>query len=188
MEQGRIIIQDRQFKLTIDRLCHQLIENHDDFKESCIVGIQPKGTFMANRLHGRLLQITGLRDIHLGMLDVTFYRDDFRIRSKPLNASPTHMDFLVENKRVILVDDVLYTGRTVRAGLTALEHYGRASSIELVSMVDRRFNRSLPIRADYVGIKVDALDEAYVRVHWKEVQGEDQILIFPRKEEPDPSS
>ncbi len=178
---GRIILKDQQFKLTIDRLCHQLIETHNDFSHSCIIGIQPKGTFLAQRLHARLLELTDIPKIDLGILDVTFYRDDFRTRDKPLAANKTIMDFLVENKQVILTDDVLYSGRTVRAALTALEHYGRADSIELVSMVDRRFNRHLPIKSDYIGIRVDALDEAYVRVEWDEVQGKDRVILFPKK-------
>ncbi len=181
MEKGRVILENRQFKLTIDRLCHQLIENHDDFENSCIIGIQPKGIHLARRLHQRLLELTELSQIELGVLDVTFYRDDFRTREKPLAASPTDMDFLVEGKKVILTDDVLYSGRTVRAALTALEHYGRADYIELVSMVDRHYNRHLPIKSDYTGIKVDALDKAYVSVEWDEIQGKDKILLFPKK-------
>ncbi len=181
MEKGRTILKDLQFKLTIDRLCHQLIETHDDFSQSCIIGIQPKGTYLAQRIHSRLLSITNSKSIALGLLDVTFYRDDFRTRDKPLIANKTEMDFLVENKKVILVDDVLYSGRTVRAALTALEHYGRADKIELVTMVDRHYNRHLPITSDYTGIKVDALDEAYVSVEWDEIQGKDKILLFPKK-------
>ncbi len=181
MGKERTILEGKQFKLTIDRLCHQLIEIHDDFHNSCIIGIQPKGTFLAQRLHKRLLELTGLETIEMGLLDVTFYRDDFRTREKPLAANKTIMDFLVENKKVILIDDVLYSGRTVRAALTALEHYGRADKIELLSMVDRHYNRHLPITSDYTGIKVDALDEEYVSVEWMEVQGKDKILLFPKK-------
>ncbi len=134
------------------------------------------------RIHRRLTEIIGIPDIENGKLDITFYRDDFRLRSKPLRASVTEMDFLVENKKVVLMDDVLYTGRSVQAALTALQHYGRPRRIELLSLVDRRFNRDLPIKADYTGIRVDALDEAYVRVEWQEIQGEDQVLLFPQKE------
>jgi pyrimidine operon attenuation protein/uracil phosphoribosyltransferase len=181
MEKGRTILKDDQFKLTIDRLCHQLIENHDDFSHSCIIGIQPKGTYLAQRLQTRLLELTGLEKIDLGILDVTFYRDDFRTRLKPLSPSQTKMDFLVEDKNVVLADDVLYSGRTVRAALTALEHYGRANKIELISMVDRHYNRHLPIKSDYTGIKIDALDEAYVSVEWQEVQGSDKVILFPKK-------
>lgn len=181
MKKGRIILKDNQFKLTIERLCHQLIENHDDFANSCLVGIQPKGTYLAQRLHSRLQELTGSQDIKLGILDVTFYRDDFRTRIKPLSPSTTQMDFLVEDMNVILTDDVLYSGRTVRAALTALEHYGRANKIELISMVDRKFNRHLPIKSDYTGIKVDALDDAYVSVEWDEVQGKDKVILFPKK-------
>ena len=91
------------------------------------------------------------------------------------------MEFLVDGKNVILFDDVLYTGRTVQATLTALQHYGRPQKVELLALVDRRFNRHLPIRADYIGYAIDALDEAYVKVEWKELDGEDKILLYPEK-------
>ncbi len=170
-----------RFALTIDRLCHQLIENHDTFLDTCLVGIQPRGVALADRIHQRLLAITGISKIHYGKLDITFYRDDFRQRNKPLRASVTEMDFIVEDKNVILVDDVLYTGRTVQAALTALQHYGRPKKVELLSLIDRRFNRDLPIKADYIGMQVDALDEAYVKVEWQVPDGKDRVLIFPNK-------
>ncbi|TXB62563.1 bifunctional pyr operon transcriptional regulator/uracil phosphoribosyltransferase PyrR [Phaeodactylibacter luteus] len=183
MEKGRVITGPRRFALIIERLCQQLIEQHGQFEEACLIGIQPRGAFLANRLHARLSEILGIPDLAYGRLDITFYRDDFRTREKPLAASKTEIDFLVEDKKVILVDDVLYTGRTVQAALTALNHYGRPAKVELVSMVDRRFNRHLPIQADYVGLTVDALDKAFVRVEWKEQHEEDQILIFADKSE-----
>ncbi len=178
MSSGRIILSRERFALTIDRLCHQLIENHDTFDKTCLIGIQQGGVPLLNRIHKRLTSILGIPTIENGKLDITFYRDDFRRRSKPLRASVTEMNFLVEDKNVVLIDDVLYTGRSVQAALTALQHYGRPHRVELLSLVDRRFNRDLPIKADYVGIRVDALDEAYVRVEWQEVEGEDQILLF----------
>jgi pyrimidine operon attenuation protein/uracil phosphoribosyltransferase len=116
-------------------------------------------------------------------LDITFYRDDFRIRETPLAASTTNMDFLVDDRKVILIDDVLYTGRTIHAALTALQHYGRPKQVELIALVDRRFNRHLPIQSDYIGLTVDAVDEAYVKVEWKEIEGSDKILLFSNKEE-----
>lgn len=183
MSNGRIILSKERFALTIDRLCHQLIENHDTFEATCLIGIQQGGIPLLDRIHRRLIEITGIPDIESGKLDITFYRDDFRRRAKPLRASATEMNFLVEDKSVVLMDDVLYTGRSVQAALTALQHYGRPRKVELLTMVDRRFNRDLPIKADYVGIRVDALDEAYVRVEWQEIEGEDQVLIFPHKED-----
>jgi pyrimidine operon attenuation protein/uracil phosphoribosyltransferase len=171
-----------RFALTIDRLCHQLIENHDTFQDTCIIGIQPRGVALADRIYQRLLAITGVPKIEYGKLDITFYRDDFRQREKPLRASVTEMDFIVEDKHVILVDDVLYTGRTVQAAMTSLQHYGRPLKVELLALIDRRFNRDLPIKADYIGMQVDALDEAYVKVEWLKTDGKDQVLLFPQKE------
>ena len=180
MSKGRVILNKERFALTIERLCHQLIENYDQFENTCFIGIQPRGTLVADRIFKRLLAL-GIPPFEYGKLDITFYRDDFRIRTKPLKANVTEMEFLVEDKSVILFDDVLYTGRTVQATLTALQHYGRPKQVELLALVDRRFNRHLPIKADYIGYSVDALDEAYVKVEWEEIDKEDRILLYPEK-------
>ena len=181
MSQNRVILEGKKFSLTIDRLCHQLIEKHGDFSNACLVGVQPRGVLFANHIHAKLSQILDQTPILYGKLDVTFYRDDFRTRAKPLVANKTEINFLVEQKQVILVDDVLYTGRTIRAALDALQHYGRPQSVELLSLVDRRFNRHLPIQSDYIGITVDAVDEAYVQVEWAEkLDGEHKILMYPK--------
>ena len=123
-------------------------------------------------------EIENIDNIPYGKLDITFFRDDFKTSDKIPNPSTTEINFLVENKRVILVDDVLYTGRTIQAALQALNHFGRPKSVELVVLVDRRFNRHLPIQADYVGLRVDALDEAYVRLEFEEEEGQDRVLIY----------
>lgn len=181
MKKGRVILTKERFQLTVDRLCRQLIEQYDDFSNTCIIGIQTGGVSLSSRLHKRLLQMIDLKGVEFGKLDITFYRDDFRTATNPLKAYPTEMEFLVEDKNVILVDDVLYTGRTVQAALTALNHYGRPRRVDLVSLVDRRFNRELPIQSNYTGLIVDALDKAYVNVEWEETEGEDRILIFENK-------
>ncbi|MCB0553897.1 MAG: bifunctional pyr operon transcriptional regulator/uracil phosphoribosyltransferase PyrR [Phaeodactylibacter sp.] len=183
MSKGRLIIGQERFALTIDRLCHQLIEQHGAFENTCLIGIQPRGVRLSNRLYQRLTEILSTEKIPYGKLDITFYRDDFRTRDKPLKASPTEIDFIVEDKRVVLVDDVLYTGRTVQAALTALNHYGRPLQVELLALVDRRFNRHLPIQSDYIGVTVDALDHAYVRVEWADTDGEDRVMLFADKKE-----
>ena len=181
MMEPRIIASDKRVEITIDRLCHQLIEKHGHFVDTCIIGIQAKGAALAERLFLRLRQLTDTKNLQLGKLDVTFYRDDFRTRQEPLKAFPTEIDFLVENKNVIIVDDVLYTGRTIQSALTALQHYGRPSKVELLCLVDRRFTRHLPISANYVGFKVDALDQAYIKVSMKTKEGIDKIELYSKK-------
>ena len=181
MSKGRVIIEDARFSLTLDRLCHQLIERYDDFSNTCIIGIQPRGVYLSDRLISRLKQIIKKPKFLYGILDITFYRDDYRLRNKPLEASTMSMDFLVDDRQVVLVDDVLYTGRTIQAALTALQHYGRPSNVELLTLIDRRFNRHLPIAGDYIGLTVDALDEAYVKVEWKEHAGHDRVMLYPEK-------
>lgn len=181
MKKGRTILDSHQFQITLNRLSHQLIESCDTFENTCLIGIQQSGVILAQRLYDILTQRLGIAPFPFGKLDITFFRDDFRRRDTPLKASPTELNFLVEHKHVILVDDVLYTGRTIQAAMSALQQFGRADRIEMLTLVDRRFNRHLPIKADYVGIMVDSLDEAYVKVEWEEVDGQDRVLLFSPK-------
>jgi pyrimidine operon attenuation protein/uracil phosphoribosyltransferase len=154
--------------ITLDRLCQQLIENHDDFAESVLVGMQPRGSLFAERI-ARRLEILVQKTIPLGYLDTTFYRDDFRRRGgSPLVPNTTKMPFLVEKKRVILIDDVLYTGRTVRAALSALAEFGRPAQIELFVLIDRKYSRDLPIQPDYTGLTVNTIQSQRVLVEWTE--------------------
>ncbi|OAV45508.1 bifunctional pyr operon transcriptional regulator/uracil phosphoribosyltransferase PyrR [Lewinella sp. 4G2] len=176
MPSPSIIHDSARFGLTIERLCRHLIEEHGDFANTCLIGIQTGGVQLAERLHQRLQQL-GHPSLPYGKLDITFYRDDFRTAKGPLTPHETEIDFLVEDKRVILVDDVLYSGRTTVSALTALNHYGRPAQVELLVLVDRRFRRTLPIRADYRGISVDTLHDEYVEVQWQELDGADQILL-----------
>ena len=171
-----IILNSKQLELTINRLCYQLIENHNDFSNSAIIGLQPRGIYLANRLQEVIKQKAGI-EVQTGGLDITFFRDDFRRTDRPLIPSATNMDFIVEGKKVILVDDVLYTGRTVRAGLDATMTFGRPSSVELMTLIDRRFSRNLPIQPNYVGKSVDTIESERVTVSWNEVDGEDKVTL-----------
>lgn len=181
MEAGKVILNSERFALTIDRLCHQLLEDWGNFDNACLIGIQPRGILLSDRIHTKIVDLTGNLHIPYGKMDITFYRDDFRMEGGPLAPHPNEIDFVVAGKKVLLIDDVLYTGRTIQAALTALQHYGRPDAVELLTLVDRRFHRHLPIQADYIGTRVDALDDAYVRVCWQEIHGKDQILLFDKK-------
>lgn len=181
MSTGKTLLTREHFALTLERLCHQLIEDWGDFSNACIIGIQPRGALLSNRIYQRLKELTGNQAIEYGKLDITFYRDDFRMPDGPLTPHPNEVDFIVTGKKVLLIDDVLYTGRTISAALAALQHYGRPGVVELLVLVDRRFNRQLPIQPDYFGIAVDALDEAYIKVRWQEIHGDDEILLFENK-------
>ena len=122
--------------------------------------------------------VSKIADLQVGYLDITFYRDDFRRSDKVLEASATEMNFVVEGKKVVFIDDVLYTGRSIRAALTAIQSYGRPKNIELLILIDRRFSRHLPIQPDYRGRQVDAIDDEKVIVNWKETQGEDNVYLI----------
>ena len=165
------------FGITLQRLAYQLIENHDDFSESVIIGLQPRGIYLARRIHKILSDILD-KKIFLGELDVTFFRDDFRQHDQPIIPNSTQVDFLVEDKKVILMDDVLFTGRTIRAGLDALLAFGRPAKVELLVLVDRRYSRHVPVEPDYVGIAVDTISSQKVKVSWKETDGEDNIVML----------
>ncbi len=173
----QVILNKRHFELTLNRLCYQLIESHNDFSDSILIGLQPRGIHVVARLKDQLEKILD-KKIVCGNLDITFYRDDFRRRERPIIPSVTNIDFSIENKNIILVDDVLYTGRTIRSGMDALMAFGRPAKVELLTFVDRRFKRDLPIQADYVGKTVDTLSTERVSVEWEEIEGEDKIVLY----------
>ena len=175
------LLDGQRFQITIQRLCHQLIENHDHFDNSVILGIQPRGVFLANRIIEELKTTLPHVKIESGNLDITFFRDDFRRKEGLLIPSSTKIDFIIEGKKVILVDDVLWTGRTIRAAMDALQSFGRPEKVELLTLVDRRFSRHLPIEADYIGIKVDTIDSQKVIVNWKETDHEDKVILLSEK-------
>jgi pyrimidine operon attenuation protein/uracil phosphoribosyltransferase len=173
----QVILNEQQVQLTMNRLAYQLIENHPDFSSTVFIGLQPRGIHVLARLKSILESIVG-QPVTCGNLDITFYRDDFRRREKPLIPSITNIDFTIEGKQVIMIDDVLYTGRTIRSGLDALLAFGRPKSVELLVLVDRRFQRDLPIQADYVGQAVDTLNSERVSVEWSEIEGSDKIILY----------
>lgn len=168
----------KEVNIILHRLACQLIEKHLDFKDSVLIGIQPRGVFLAERLKKLLVSEYHLPKVDLGYLDITFFRDDFRRGDRQLEANRTQIDFIVENKKVIFIDDVLYTGRSIRAALTAIQSFGRPSSIELLVLIDRRFSRDLPIQPDYRGRQVDSIDDEKVKVCWVENEGEDAIYLI----------
>ena len=174
------ILNANEISTILHRLSFQLIEDHHDFVDTVIIAIQPRGVLLAERIVNFLTKESF--KIQLGLLDITFYRDDFRRNEKVLKANKTILDFSIENKTVVLIDDVLYTGRSIRAALDALQSYGRPKAVQLLNLIDRRFSRELPIQPDYCGIQVDSRLNQKVKVNWKEHDGEDSVYLFKNKE------
>lgn len=173
----KILLTSKEVNIILHRLACQLIEKHSDFSTIILIGIQPRGSFLAERIAKILKDDYQIDQVKLGLLDITFFRDDFRRNEKTLEANKTQIDFLVEDKQVVFIDDVLYTGRSIRAALTAIQSFGRPKSIELLTLIDRRFSRDLPIQPDYRGRQVDAINNEKVRVKWHEKDGEDAVYI-----------
>lgn len=174
--QKRLLLDSQLLQITIQRLCQHLIENHNDFSSTVILGLQPRGVFLANRIQKVIQEIEGCH-VDIGYLDTTFHRDDFR-RRVPKKASETRVPFLIEDKDVILVDDVLFTGRSVRAAMDAMISFGRPTKVELLVLIDRLYTRQLPIEANYVGKQVNTLASQYVEVGLKEQSGNDSIWLM----------
>ncbi len=173
----KTLLNEREIEIILHRLACQLIENHHDFSNTILIGIQPRGIFLANRLVKILKNEYRIDKIKLGKLDITFYRDDFRRREEPLEASRTDINFIVDGKNVVFIDDVLFSGRSTRAALTAIQAFGRPKNIELLVLIDRRFSRHLPIQPDYKGRQVDVIKNEQVRVVWKENDTKDAVCI-----------
>ena len=173
----KTLLNSAKLNLTLRRLAHQLVENHVNFKDTVIIGIQPRGIMLSDRIYKLVREITGKQDIEYGKLDITFYRDD--VHTNDIQV-PTFTDitFSVENKSVILIDDVLHTGRTIRSALDALIDFGRPRNVELLVLIDRRFSRELPVQPDYVGHTVDTITTQKVRVYWEERDGKDEVVLI----------
>lgn len=171
------ILTEAQVALSIKRLAYQIFENHFQLKNTALIGLQPRGIYVSDRLV-EALQPMVQEPILYGKLDITFYRDDIR---KNLHlANQTHIPFSIENKNVIIIDDVLWTGRTVRAALDALQDFGRPAKVELCVLIDRRFNRELPIQADYTGRAIDSFISQKVLVKWQEKDGKDEVILMEK--------
>lgn len=175
------LIDSKHLGLIVNRLCYQLIENHNTFENAVIIGLQPRGILFAEKIVQKLKEIAALPDLKFGKADPTFYRDDFRRSDKTLIASGTDIPFSLEGKNVIFIDDVLYTGRSIRAGMECLLEYGRPRTIELMVLIDRRLSRELPIEPKYTGLGVDSFDNQKVKVIWNNESG-DKVLLLTESE------
>jgi pyrimidine operon attenuation protein/uracil phosphoribosyltransferase len=169
------ILAQQQISLTIKRLANQLLENHFPLANTAFIGIQPRGIFLSDRLVNEIRSETGEK-INYGKLDITFYRDDLRKEIHMPNK--TAIDFSIEGKKLVLIDDVLYTGRTIRAALDALMDFGRPDKVELLVLIDRRYSRELPIQPDYTGKTIDSILSQKVKVLWQERDGRDEVVLL----------
>jgi pyrimidine operon attenuation protein/uracil phosphoribosyltransferase len=176
------ILEKKKFTITIDRLCYELIEKHNDFSNTALIGLQPRGIYLSRRIHKRISELQNNNTILYGELDIAFYRDDFRRGNEQILPSELKMNFSVEDKNIVLIDDVLYTGRTIRAALDAITDFGRPAKVELLTLIDRRYSRHLPIQPDYVGMTVDARGNEKVKVEWKDTGKADIVHIITQTE------
>ena len=166
------ILDKNQLHFTIQRLAHQLIENHPDIENTALIGIQTGGIYLADKIVEFLKDIQKDKPIKYGKLDITFYRDDIR---KELHVpNQTFIPFSIENKKVVLIDDVLFTGRTIRAALDALQDFGRPQKVELCVLIDRKQSRQLPIQPDYWGKAIDSINSETVKIKWEK----EEVVIF----------
>jgi pyrimidine operon attenuation protein / uracil phosphoribosyltransferase len=171
----KTLLTHQQINLTIKRLAHQVLENHVQLNNTVIIGLQPRGVFLSDRIVDEIRQSGEAKNFAYGKLDITFYRDD--VRKEIHMPSPMDINFSVEDKNVVLIDDVLYTGRTIRAALDALMDFGRPAKVELMVLIDRRYSRQLPIQADYIGKSIDSIITQKVKVLWREKDDKDEVVL-----------
>lgn len=169
-------MNEQQLAITIRRLSHQILESHEQLRDTVIIGIQPRGIFLSDQVVAELRNLVPEEAIRYGILDITFYRDD--VRKEIHFANQTRIPFTIENKQVILIDDVLHTGRTIRAALDALLDFGRPSKVELCTLIDRRFSRQLPIQPDYVGKTIDSIISQRVKVFWNSRDNRQEVVLL----------
>ena len=172
----KTVITAEQIQLTVKRLAHQVLENHIQLQNTVLIGLQPRGIYLSDRIVDEIRAEENALPINYGKLDITFYRDD--IRKEIHVPNQTDIKFSIEDKNVILIDDVLYTGRTIRAALDALMDFGRPAKVELMVLIDRRYSRQLPIQPDYTGKSIDSIITQRVKVLWKEKDEKDEVVLI----------
>lgn len=174
-EDLKSILSQQQLAITIKRLAHQVLENHVELENTVLIGLQPRGIFLSDQIVEEIRKEISPGKVQYGKLDITFYRDDIR---KELHvANQTDIPFSIEGKNVVLIDDVLYTGRTTRAALDALLDFGRPEKVELCVLIDRRFSRQFPIQADYIGKSIDSIISQKVKVFWQAKDGKEEVCL-----------
>jgi pyrimidine operon attenuation protein / uracil phosphoribosyltransferase len=174
----KTLLHGRQFEFVIARLAHQLVENNPKLENVVLVGLQPRGVYFSDRVYNYITKQLGIKTVPYGKLDITLYRDDATASNQMRVPSATEMNFSVDGAHVVLIDDVLYTGRTIRSAMDALLDYGRPKSVQLMVLVDRRFSRELPIQPDYVGQSIDSIIGQKVKVHWQERDKKDEVILI----------
>ena len=173
----KVLLDSKKIDIILNRLVCQLVENHNDFNNTVLIGLQPRGTFLIEKILEIFKKKYPYIDINSGILDFTFFRDDFRRTEKTLKASSTQINFSIENKNVVLIDDVLFTGRSIKAAMSSMDSYGRPNSIELLVLIDRRYKREIPIQANYCGAKIDTFKGDKVIVVWDKNSKKNIIYI-----------
>jgi pyrimidine operon attenuation protein/uracil phosphoribosyltransferase len=168
----KTILDPYQLNLTIQRLAYEIIERHSDLDNTVLIGIQPRGVFLSDRIAAHIRLLVPSISIDYGKLDITFYRDD--VRNELHEANKTDIPFSIEDKKVVLIDDVLHKGRTIRAALDALLAFGRPDKVELCVLIDRRFSRELPIQPDYCGKAIDSIISQKVKVEWDK----EEVILY----------
>jgi len=180
MKEKAKILDVESLNRSLMRIAHEILEKNKGTAELCLIGIRNRGVFLAQRLAECIKKIEG-QDVPVGALDITLYRDDLTMISQQPVVHKTEISFDIDDKFVILVDDVLYTGRTIRAALDALIDFGRPKAIQLAVLVDRG-HRELPVRADFVGKNIPTAQNETVEVRLKETDGKDEVVIVSKEE------
>ena len=171
-----ILLDKKSISSSVVRLAHEIYERNQELNNLVLIGIQTRGMPLSKRLQKELFNISS-HEVQLGSLDITFYRDDFRERLLVPQVQGTDISFSLDDKTVVLVDDVLFTGRTIRAAIDSLNAFGRASAIQLAVLVDRG-HREMPIRADYVGKNIPTNDGEHIAVRLEEIDQKDAVIIL----------
>jgi len=178
MKEKARVLDKETLNRTLVRIAHEILEKNKGTQDLCLIGIRNRGAYIAKRLSDSIENIDQIK-IPVGVLDITLYRDDLTLIAASPVVHKTEIGFDINDKNVVLVDDVLYTGRTVRAALDALVDFGRPKSIQLAVLVDRG-HRELPIRADYAGKNIPTSKNETVEVHLEEVDGKDEVVIVEK--------